>query len=109
MVSDFMIHLAWLDHCPNVVVEALMSSCPVICTNSGGTKELVKNNGIILDDSIWDWEPHNLYDPPKLDMNKCVERFKGQSNISSFDRTDDLHIDIIADKYLDFFKRVMEE
>lgn len=49
--SDWMIHLAWLDHCPNVVVEALSQGCPVICTNSGGTSEIVKENGFIIPES----------------------------------------------------------
>ena len=47
-VSDWMIHLAWLDHCPNVVVEAISQGCPVICTNSGGTSEIVRDNGVII-------------------------------------------------------------
>tara|TARA_Y100001958_G_C21209425_1_gene535268 strand:+ start:193 stop:1113 length:921 start_codon:yes stop_codon:yes gene_type:complete len=63
-MSDAMIHLAWLDHCPNVVVEALSQKCPVVCTDSGGTKEIVGENGIILPESY----PYNLeltdYDDP---------------------------------------------
>jgi len=46
--ADWMIHLAWLDHCPNVVVEALSQNCPVICNDSGGTREIVRDNGIII-------------------------------------------------------------
>jgi glycosyltransferase involved in cell wall biosynthesis len=49
--SDWMIHLAWLDHCPNVVVESLSQHCPVICTDSGGTLEIVQNNGIVIPES----------------------------------------------------------
>lgn len=47
-IADWMIHLAWLDHCPNVVVESLSQGCPVICTDSGGTKELVRDNGLVI-------------------------------------------------------------
>lgn len=46
--ADYMIHLGWLDHCPNVVVEALSQGCPVICTDSGGTAELVGDQGIVI-------------------------------------------------------------
>jgi glycosyltransferase involved in cell wall biosynthesis len=49
-ISDWFIHLAWLDHCPNVVVEAISQGCPVMCTDSGGTHEIVKSNGIILEE-----------------------------------------------------------
>jgi glycosyltransferase involved in cell wall biosynthesis len=50
--ADWMIHLAWLDHCPNVVVEALSQGCPVICTDSGGTKEIVRDNGIVIPETL---------------------------------------------------------
>lgn len=51
-IADWMIHLAWLDHCPNVVVESLSQGCPVICTDSGGTKELVRDNGLVIPENI---------------------------------------------------------
>ncbi len=68
-IADWMIHLAWLDHCPNVVVEALSQGCPIICTDSGGTKEIVGKNGLIIKER----EPYNFelldYDcPPPLDL-----------------------------------------
>lgn len=46
--STALIHLARLDACPNTVVESLSVGKPVICNNSGGTPELVKDDGIIL-------------------------------------------------------------
>ena len=72
-ISDWMIHLAWRDHCPNVVIEALSQQCSVICTNSGGTKELVKHNGIILDDKNNRNIDSLMFDydlPPHLDIEK---------------------------------------
>ena len=68
-MADWMIHLAWLDHCPNVVVEALSQGCPVICTDSGGTSEIVGKNGIVIPETY----PYNFeltdYDSPyKLDI-----------------------------------------
>mgnify|MGYP003633084759 CR=1 FL=1 len=62
--ADWMIHLAWLDHCPNVVIESLSQGCPVICTDSGGTSEIVQKNGVVIPESI----PYNYeltdYDKP---------------------------------------------
>lgn len=46
--ANWMLHLAWLDHCPNTVVEALSQGTPVICSEQGGTKELVQDYGIVL-------------------------------------------------------------
>ena len=62
-----MIHLAWLDHCPNVVVEALSRGCPVICTDSGGTSELVGRNGIVIPETVrYNFELLDYDNPPPL-------------------------------------------
>lgn len=70
-VASWMIHLAWLDHCPNVVVEALSQGCPVICSEAGGTAELVKENGIILKEKTqYIFELTNYDSPPSIDVNQ---------------------------------------
>ena len=52
---DYLIHLCHIDSCPNIVIEALTCGLNVLCTNLGGTPELVKENGIILNvDKFWD-------------------------------------------------------
>lgn len=68
--SDWMIHLAWIDHCPNVVVEALSQGCPVICTNSGGTREIVRENGLIIPEKVeYKFELTDYDSPPSLDFD----------------------------------------
>jgi len=48
--ADVFLHLAWLDWCPNVVLEAQAMGLPVVCANSGGTSEiLVKDTGAVID------------------------------------------------------------
>ena len=89
-----MIHLAWLDHCPNVVVEALSQKTPVICTNSGGTHELVRGSGIIIPESTpYNFELCDYDNPPDIE-------------VSSFDLKDidvgtreDISIAAVADQY----------
>jgi len=73
-IADWFIHLAWLDHCPNVVVEALSQGCPVICTDSGGTPEVVGKNGVIINENIpYNFEltdydlPYDIH-VPKIDL-----------------------------------------
>ena len=48
--SHALIHLAWFDACPNTVIEALCFGIPVLCSNLGGTKELIlsTNGGSFL-------------------------------------------------------------
>lgn len=67
-VADWMLHLAWLDHCPNVVVEALAHECQVACASSGGTSELIKatNGGIVLQDESFEFGPNDYDNPPKV-------------------------------------------
>ena len=99
-LADWMIHLAWLDHCPNVVVEALSQNCPVICTNSGGTHEIVRNNGIILnEDEIYNFTLLD-YDSPYTLTTHVKHNNLEKININC----DYLNIEKICDQYLDVMK-----
>lgn len=70
-IADWMIHLAWVDHCPNVVVEALSCNIPVICADSGGTKELVKDFGLIVpENKPYQYELADYDNPPSIDVSK---------------------------------------
>ena len=70
--SKYFIHLAYLDHCPNVVVDAAACGCHVICSSSGGTKEVAVGGTVVLEDE-WDYNPLELYNPPKLDFTKTTK------------------------------------
>jgi glycosyltransferase involved in cell wall biosynthesis len=63
--SSTFVHLAYLDHCPNVVVDAQAAGCKIVCSSTGGTHEIVDNGIIILEDE-WDMKPCELYKPPKI-------------------------------------------
>jgi hypothetical protein len=80
--SSTFIHLAYLDHCPNVVVDAQASGCQIVCSSSGGTKEVVSNGILIIEDE-WDLKPLPLYRPPPLDFSKSVQI--KTSNLNSFE------------------------
>lgn len=69
--SKYFIHLAYLDHCPNVVVDAVACGCHVICSSAGGTKE-VAIGGTIIEEDEWDLKPTKLYKPPKIDFSRKV-------------------------------------
>ena len=70
--SKYFIHLAYLDHCPNVVVDATACGCNIICSSTGGTKE-VAIGATIIEEQEWDFSPLRLYDPPKMDFTKKRE------------------------------------
>jgi glycosyltransferase involved in cell wall biosynthesis len=80
-IADWMIHLAWLDHCPNVVVEAISQGCPVICSSEGGTKELVgERNGVVIQDTVeYKFDLVDYDNPPRVASSavpQLPERFK---------------------------------
>jgi|10_taG_2_1085330.scaffolds.fasta_scaffold02640_4 glycosyltransferase involved in cell wall biosynthesis len=74
------VHLAYLDHCPNVVVDAKASGCNIVCSSSGGTMEIAGNSSIVIQEDEWDLSPIQLYNPPELNFDnisgntykKCV-------------------------------------
>lgn len=74
------IHLAFLDHCPNVVVDARASGCEIVVSSSGGTKEISGFGSTIIKDIDWDFKPIDLYSPPDLNF---LETYKNdiESNI----------------------------
>lgn len=98
--SDWMIHLAWLDHCPNVVVEAMSQGCPVICTDSGGTQEIVGRNGIILrEDTPYDFSLLDYDSPYSISSHLRIQNLdKLEVNFESID------IEKVCDQYEEIIK-----
>ena len=68
--ADYFVHLAWLDHCPNVVVDARAAGCHIICSSTGGTPEIAGPNATLIHEEEWDFEPVQLYKPPKMDFSR---------------------------------------
>ena len=96
--SKYFIHLAWLDHCPNVVVDARACGCQIICSSAGGTKEIAGKNAIIVKELDWDFKPVELYRPPKLDFNNKTD------NIFESDYS----MGYVAQKYFNFMRDLNE-
>ena len=96
------IHLAYLDHCPNVVVDAQASGCKVICSSSGGTQEVVSNGTIVLEDE-WDMKPCKLYKPPPMDFTRTIP-----AKDSSGDMSNNLDtFDVCTNKYFEIMKGLL--
>ena len=70
--SSTFVHLSYLDHCPNVVVDAQAAGCKIICSSTGGTSEIVYN-GKIVKETTWDFTPTRLYYPPKINFDNFTE------------------------------------
>lgn len=100
-VADWMIHLAWADHCPNVVVEAISRGCPVICAETGGTKELVgETNGIIISEKTqYNFELSDYDNPPSIDVTQVSSLPTLIVDASQLD------IQLVAKQYEDIFQK----
>jgi len=97
--SSSFLHLSWLDHCPNVVVDARASGCHIVCSSSGGTKEIAGKNATIVEEDDWDYSPVKLYHPPLMDFGKTY----------SNDIDNDISIERAAKEYYESFKDLMRK
>ena len=104
-MADAMAHLSWLDWCPNTVVEGLASRLPVLCTHNGGTRELVKNDGLViqLEENYKMGQMVDLYRPPKIDNNIIVEGILKIIEMPKIDTRKDLNIKNTALQYKKLF------
>jgi glycosyltransferase involved in cell wall biosynthesis len=85
------IHLAWLDHCPNVVVDARAAGCNIICSSTGGTREIAGPEALIIKEDVWDLKPTELYKPPLLKFDHAIDNHQ-------YDY--DINIQVVAQDYL---------
>ena len=84
--SKTFIHLAFLDHCPNVVVDARSAGCNIVVASSGGTKEIAGHDATIVKDIEWDMSPLDLYSPPALNYSEVIKN-SFYSNVDIIDVT----------------------
>ena len=105
--TKHMIHLCHLDACPNSVIEAVACGNKVLCTNLGGTKEIVRDNGIVLDVDNWNFTPmeNDYYD--NLNPKIVAEGIDKLLKIKKETVRDDLDIDVVSEKYISFIKNRM--
>ena len=91
------IHLAWLDHCPNVIVDARMSDCKIYCSSEGGSREIAGTNAAIVREDPWKIGITRLYKPPLIN-DFLID--KNESPIVSID------IESVTKKYSKILKDV---
>ena len=104
---DWMFHLAWLDHCPNTVVEALSCGLPVVCSEDGGTKEIVKDFGKILNEEVpYDYRLVSYDRPPKLNFDQIIGPLPEKERLGSYPS---LRIEDTAKSYLNIFENILKD
>lgn len=100
--ANWMLHLAWADHCPNVVVEALAQGTPVVCAEVGGTKELIGNYGLVLKEEPYEYELADYDNPPAIDVTQ-IDDLPDRSTLD-YGTIADINIASVAERYLRLFE-----
>lgn len=100
--ANWMLHLAWADHCPNVVVEALAQGTPVVCSEIGGTRELVGGYGVVLPEAPYGYEAYDYDHPPKIEVSHVKEL--ADRTTLPYGSIADIDIKNVAQKYIDLFQ-----
>lgn len=96
--STTFVHLSFLDHCPNVVLDARASGCDIVVASSGGTKEIAGLDATVIVEDEWDFSPIDLYDPPHMNFNKTIIN----------DIVNDIDIASVANEYVKVFKNICQ-
>lgn len=107
-LATAVVHLCWIDACPNSVVEAIVAKVPVICNNNGGTAELVsKANGYVCDtEPAYNRKPIDLYNPPKFDHKIIADAMVLASQEKREIVNDHVLISNIAEQYKEYILQV---
>ncbi len=103
------IHISRLDACPNAVVEGLAFGKPILCNNVGGTPEIVKDSGVVLEiDPPFKYRRFPLGKPdtvkPSLIAAGLHVLVGKEWNINR----SDLSMSECAKSYYEFFQKVLE-
>ena len=102
-ISDWMIHLAWCDHSPNTVIHAISQNTPVICSEIGGTAELVGKFGMILKENQYNFELADYDNPPSIDVTQIENLLQKdellQSNVAP--------MDTVVNEYIKVFENAL--
>jgi glycosyltransferase involved in cell wall biosynthesis len=103
--ASWMLHLAWADHCPNVVVEALSQGTPVACASVGGTKELIGSYGHVLQEQPYDYTLEDYDNPPMIDVRQ-VEDLPDRRDLD-YTSIADIDIKNVTRRYIELFESVL--
>lgn len=103
----YLLHLCHIDSCPNVVVEGISCGLNVLCTNLGGTPEIVGNDGVILDvDKMWDGKYlPSTYKLDSLDLEIVANGVYKLMKIKTFPDTSKFDISNVAGRYADIIRK----
>jgi glycosyltransferase involved in cell wall biosynthesis len=103
-----MIHISRLDACSNSVIEALSFGKPVICNNAGGTPEIVKKDGVIINiDPEDNYREFPMKNPEKVNINTIASGIKECLSKEWNIKRPEFDMSYCASQYYEFFKEIL--
>ena len=107
---DGFVHISKLDACPNAVVEALCAGKPVLSNNIGGTPEIVKEDGIIIDvDPVYNYKPFKMKRPDKISIKRVGDGMKELLSRNWDINRSDLFIRNVSRQYYEYFRYLLDK
>jgi glycosyltransferase involved in cell wall biosynthesis len=106
---DYQLHLCHIDSCPNAVVEGLSSGLNVLCANLGGTKELVKDNGVVLEVDKWKRRKMKKRVLDSLDVKIVAKGIHNLMEKKERSIRPDLDISYAAERYLKVLRKNLDK
>ncbi len=110
--ANIYVQLSWIDQNPNTLVEGIACGLPSLCTNNGGTRELIEktNSGIVSNaDKNYEYQLVDYYNPPEPNYELLISDFmKIYNNFEKFKKninTNPIDINSASVKYLNFFQK----
>ena len=104
------IHISRHESCPNTAVEALAFGKPVICNNSGGTKEIVGNDGVVVDiDPVDKFNSFPMKNPENIDYEKISQAMREVVKKEWDISRPDLKMSTCAKRYMNFFNKILNK
>ncbi|KKM68460.1 hypothetical protein LCGC14_1460630 [marine sediment metagenome] len=104
---SYQLHLCHIDSCPNAVIEGLSCGLNVLYTNLGGTYELVKENGVVLNvDKPWKTKYMKSTNLDNISPDIVAEGIHKLLKMKERSKRKDLDIDEVAKEYANVIKKV---
>tara|TARA_A100001011_G_C14280005_1_gene831141 strand:- start:1113 stop:2108 length:996 start_codon:yes stop_codon:yes gene_type:complete len=114
--GNIYINLAWIDHNPNTLAEAIACGLPSICTNNGGNRELIENcdAGIVSNaDENFNFELVDYYNPPKPNYkvlkNDFLKIYENYSFYKNNIKYENISLEKASIKYIKFLQECLNE
>jgi glycosyltransferase involved in cell wall biosynthesis len=104
---SYFLHLTRIDSCPNAVIEALACGLNVLCTNLGGTREIVGEDGLIMDIDRCNLKRKMIHDDgDNIKPRLIADHIHKLVKLTKRPNRPDLDISGVAKKYVEIIRRV---